>query len=184
MPTPGLSGGIARDTTSAGLRRALNRFSDSYANSGGGSGGPTQAGHCSKVFAAVSSPAANTYTTLSWNQTAINTDNWFTGASPTRITLDRAGLYEVSGAIQWPAMTPALGNDSQIAIRFLKNGALLGTMFDAASKDVEVQQYVSFLTELTAGQFLEMQAYQNSNAAQSVISGEFATWFSVVLIGT
>lgn len=173
MPAPGLSGAITRDTAPAGLRRALNRLSDSYANSGGG-GGPVSGAHATQITqSGFSVPNGGGATVVTGNSANFDVDGWFSAGANDRITVGRAGFYLVQAFVNWGS-TPTTG-----ILAVTKNGAASGVLGLTRQDQVPGYQEVGSVVQLAASDYLRVQLSNSSGGAIAV-----NTLLTAVLIGT
>lgn len=118
-----------------------------------------------------------TWTNESYDTTAMHS----TSVNPSRVTIGTTGIYAVKVKIGW---TNSSGGNVRV-ISLFKNGTRVdyfrgGIFANEVSGSQATQDY-----SLTAGDYLEVKAYQNSGAPMDVIggTGEEASYFSVSWIG-
>lgn len=138
---------------------------------------------CRVHHSAVQSIPNNTETPLLFNSKRYDTDSMHsTSVNTSRITLNTAGLYVVSGNIQWAANATG---PRQIGIR-LNGGTYLAIELDpSAGASIVHQQNVTTVYKFAATNYVELVAYQASGAAlNSNAAGNYSPEFSATWIGS
>lgn len=137
---------------------------------------------CRAYHNAAQSPANNTETALALNSERYDTNSMHdTVTQNSRITFTTAGLYVVNGSASWAANATGV---RQIGIR------LGGVTYIAVELEltpggtIVCQQTISTTYKFTAGQYVELVAYQNSGAALAVNStGNYSPEFAATWVG-
>jgi hypothetical protein len=121
--------------------------------------------------------ANNTVTTIAFTAEAFDSANLHDTTNNTRLTAPVAGLYQISANIKWGGVNPA-GSRS---LSILKNGAV--ELEDArAAFDGVLSQSVTGLISMAAGDFAEVQVFQDSGTSLSLLAPPGLA-FSMVKVG-
>src|SRR5205823_2392809 len=122
-----------------------------------------------------------TYTTLSFDVDEVNTDGMHQRvANDSRLTARIGGNYLVGYSIQYPA-----NNVGYRSGRILKNGAasVANLMSVPAVTGDHTTLSGQVILAVSAGDYVELQAYQTSESTLNVQAGSQGTWFSMVYLG-
>jgi hypothetical protein len=110
---------------------------------------------------------ASTATAISFDTERYDLDNvWVVGA-PTRFTIAKAGMYQLSGHLTFAAST---SGTTRLA-RIMLNGTTVlaeAGMVGATLASVAVQVNVATVQQLAVGDYVELQAYHTATAALNV----------------
>jgi hypothetical protein len=122
--------------------------------------------------------ANNTSTTVAFTAESFDSADLHDNATNnTRLTTPVEGLYQVSANVKWGGVNP---NGSR-SLNVLKNGVT--ELEDARSAfDGVLSQSVSGLLSMSAGDFVEVQVFQDSGAALSILAPPGLA-FSMVKVG-
>ncbi|HYE78415.1 MAG TPA: hypothetical protein VEI97_10535 [bacterium] len=102
--------------------------------------------------------ATSTVTTLTFDTESYDTDTLWAGGAPTRITFTTAGKYAVFGHARFASNTTG---QRQLLIRLDGTTNIASVNLRAGSTDVtDVAIYTEYV--FTAGQYVELQAHQDS----------------------
>lgn len=179
---PTIRGQITRTQYRAGRRRSLQALAANVTSPTGNvvnTSSTVPNAHATRVQTTTTqtipsgSPGSltNSFTTESYD-----TDNWWIVGSPTKITVDQAGIYllQASVSISNAAAQPT-------SLYFKKNGSTSIGFSDSRTliaTDNTTLQY-SMLVSLAVSDYVEVIAETTGGSAQSVTAAEF----SVTLIG-
>lgn len=109
-----------------------------------------------------------TPTVLSFNTETRDTDGFHSGGSPTRITIPsgRAGIYHVHVEVEWES-----NNTGYREVQLLLGGAtLIAESNTNAISGQTTRQSVSTIRNFSAGNYFEVQVYQDSSGDLDVLS--------------
>lgn len=185
---------LCRPTTTAAARRSYQRLI-SNANSQvgdivnvtgdqtgkevpGGGGGGSFAAHATRVISATGTFTGSVQP--SWTATSYDIDTWFSVGTPTRITVDRDGVYLVEANILWANMGAATVG---YTVGFKKNGSTnssfnyVSIAGNGGTPSIAVQ--ASILISLTAADYIE--AYLQATSGSVDYTG---ISFSVTYLGS
>lgn len=117
------------------------------------------------------------WTPISWQAEALDPSNlWAVSPNPTRITVAVPGLYHCMASIYLQA-----ANTNTKRARLLKNGAAY-SLSQLEAKDTGSKDIV-FPTEapiwFDAGQYLELEVYQDSGGAINFIASTSGSWMAL-----
>ena len=119
---------------------------------------------CSVYNSTVFTPATGTYTTITYDGEAWDSDSMHSTSSNTsRITVPKTGYYKIENLGVW--QSNATGNRG---CRFLNNGSNMFTQFFKAQSG-DLNYYYTYTAKLTANDYVEVQMYQDS--------GTTITWY-------
>jgi hypothetical protein len=124
--------------------------------------------------------ANNSAVAVSFTDEAYDAADMFSAATPTRITFPRAGVYSLLGQVQWAAGANAR------ALRFARNGNDLdvaGWVVNSAAGDGSMFQQVTAQARFAAGDYVELNAVQNSGAPINISGGATRTVAAAVWLG-
>lgn len=93
-----------------------------------------------------------------------------TVTNPTRLIAPVTGLYLVTGQIMWEANATGVR-----WVRITKNGAIQNHVSQSAASSQQTVQNITALLSLTAGQYVEIEGYQNSGETLSISAGSTFT---------
>lgn len=118
-------------------------------------------------------------TPISWNTAIFDTGGYYSGAHPTRLTAPATGLYHVDASVYWDNHSTTNGR----YIAFMVNGAggnrIAICIIPSPVSAFTFSSNTSALLSLTAGDYVEVVAFQNSGAAMNVLNGETFSTFSM-----
>lgn len=121
----------------------------------------------------VSIPNA-TWTSIPFDVTSFDDNFFFNSSNNTRLTIRTKGVYSISGTVKWA------GNSTGIrSIRVNRYSAASGTLSEvawdttSAADTTQKANQVNTHYWLNEGDYLTLDAYQNSGAALSVLSSLF-----------
>lgn len=132
--------------------------------------GSCRATRTSSLAVSSATPTIVDYTSADFDTGAFHS----TTVNPSRLTIQRSGKYSVIGSIAWA------GNASGIRrIRLLKNGVVLTpdqyTQQPTGGTTVaDVGQTVATFLDLRAGDYLQVEGYQDSGGTLNIEYGTFA----------
>lgn len=113
------------------------------------------------------SVADNTWTTMTFSAATVNVGGMFSGGAPTRITISVDGQYRLAAQVPFEACS----NSVSLGARFLFNGATAYAQLKACgSAQNDNGASISQILDLVAGNYIELQAWQNSGSAKNVLS--------------
>jgi hypothetical protein len=165
----------ADSTTATGLKWATPSAST-----------PTLAG-CRAVKSALQSIPNATYTSVTFAATDTYDTNSFhdpvTNSSRITIPTGGTGYYQIFGQITWVAASNHLG-----IMSFLRNGSdvLAFNLIGTGNSSTQQAQFMSDVRYLTAGDYIEIQVYQNVGSAinvQGSASDNQSSFFGVNFLG-
>lgn len=164
-------------TVNGGANLNTSQLGDAPA--GGGSGTPTKVG--ARVYRNTSNQSIpnGTQTAVQFNAENYDTDSLHDNATNnTRLTIPTTGLWLLQGSIDFAANTTGFRG-----VNFYLNGTtfLAGTILDPGDPVSRLQ--ASTMEELTAGDYIELLALQDTGGALDVNFGRQKTWFAATLIG-
>ena len=123
--------------------------------------------------------ANNTMTTLTWEQAIYDSNNLFSFATPTRITIP-TGVSKVrlSGSVWWGSVN--VGNRH---LRIMKNGAgFLGYGYVLSPAiTASPNQVFTAVVDVSQGDYFELEVSQNSGGSLLVDSADI-TWFNLEVV--
>ncbi|HEX5525172.1 MAG TPA: hypothetical protein VFX53_17135 [Pedococcus sp.] len=126
----------------------------------------------------------NTFTSVTFTTEDIDTNTMHdTVTNPSRITVIKAGRYQLSGAIAFD-----INANNSRGTQWAKGGTVLpGSTINVASSGAGVYTVIPMRTKivtLAAGEYVEAQAWQNTGGALNTIAaGENACTISVEYVG-
>lgn len=98
-----------------------------------------------------------------------------------RLTCLYAGVYQISGGIQWAA---AAGGERQLIIRHSVGPTSIRVRNDFGSASITQDQVVTALYALAVNEYVELCVFQNSGGALNVnVSGAISPEFEMVRVG-
>jgi hypothetical protein len=126
----------------------------------------------------------STLTAVTWNAENFDTTSFHdTSTNTSRITIPAGlgGLYQVNGFITW---TPAATNDRSMYLK-VNNATYYASSQLPASSGTYISNLVSIVLQLSAGDYIELIAFQNSGTSQTIYTGDvpYGSNFSVAFIG-
>lgn len=128
--------------------------------------------------AALSHTATGTYQTVAWDTELADTDGmWTASPNPTRITLNTAGIYLVTGRV-------SIANTTQvIAAGIYKDGGAY--VYSTDRTGLSTLNYLSTSATIisTGSTYVEMIVYQASGGNLAYTTGEAQSGFSAVWLG-
>jgi hypothetical protein len=146
----------------------------------GGGGGSAGVAHATMLGGA-NAVTVNSGTThkVSWLGAVLDVDSWFSAGSPTKITVDRDGVF----LIQATVTADVVSGTGTATVEVLVNGSFVidnyGTAEDTRGSGFPFNQTVSQATRLAIGDYIEIQVQATtSNIDFSGIN------FFVAFIGT
>ena len=121
---------------------------------------------------------------VTWQTVIYDTDAFFSGGSPTKLTVP-AGVTRVrlSGVVDWSAT----GVQNKRAVQILKNDAVFdgfgqNTRIDSGTaSDEQRQGVVSAIVDVDEGDFFEINVRQTSGGGKNV---EVNSWFAIEVVET
>lgn len=148
---------------------------------GGGAGGSGGTGGAQKGSGARVSRStdqaigASSLTAIDFDTEPTDTDGYFVGSEPSRLSVDRSGLYLVTACVQWDASTTGT---RRISLR-----ANASEVFAATQNDAEdsLTQTVAGLVELAIGEYVELLVL--SDSAVDVKSGAGVPVLTISRVG-
>jgi len=118
---------------------------------------------------------------INWTGESFDTAGVHSAASPSRFTAPVAGIYEVNASIAWSGSTAGART-----MRVLRNGVAVARSRVVPTINDELDQPLSAMVALGAGQYLELEVNQTSGvdplAIQSYANTQ-ATYMSVAWLG-
>jgi hypothetical protein len=105
---------------------------------------------------------------ISFNTEIVDTDNLYTSASPTRLTIATAGLYMLAGGYSLALSAGALAN-----ARFRVNGGLLqhsGTSVICGATGQNATLSLTCFYRLSVGDYVELASFSNGSAVNTFVS--------------
>ena len=125
--------------------------------------------------------ANNTVQIITWNTEAFDTDSYHDNVSnASRITVPsgKTGYYQVIAALHY------IGNATgQRQIRLDKNGVFTSNVIVSANGTGDTAFVYSETFYLTAADYLEISAYQNSGGALNISVNNTESFFSITYLG-
>lgn len=120
-----------------------------------------------------------TATTLTWNSATHDTDSFYAGANPSRLTVPADGYAMVYGGVRWATVSSATGRMA----RFKKNGATFaggGGQALAAPGSTSGSRLVlvSALVAVSSGDYFEMEVAHERGSNLNV-NADNATYFGI-----
>ena len=113
---------------------------------------------CAAISTTVFTIANATFTTLAFNSELWDTDAMHsTSTNTSRITVPKTGYYKIELQGIWQS-----NNNANRGARILKNGSTFYTQFQEAQNLGDLNYYYPYTMQLTAGDYIEVQMYQDS----------------------
>ena len=125
--------------------------------------------------------ANNVVTTMSWSFVAMDSSGYWSAAAPTRLTVPkgRGGVYLVVAN-----GTFAAGAEADRLVRIVKNTATLVAEARLVEAGSTISVTATQLVQLNAGDYVEMQMYQNSGVAINALgANDYYTSLMLVRLG-
>lgn len=112
--------------------------------------------------------AAGSKLLIPWDNVSYGSPGLYSPGSPTRLTVQTRGLYQVDGQVLWDN-----GASGHRFLQFLVNGDPLGwgtnvAQFNEASN--WMPQRTSMTLALDAGDYVELQAWHDTGATRSLVT--------------
>ncbi len=126
--------------------------------------------------------ATGTNVALTFDSERADNDNLHSTTSNTsRLTAARAGLYLITGSVEWAANATGI---RMAAIRLNGTTLLATTQTPPCTGGVDTAQVVSTLYQLAAGDYVELIGYQTSGGNLNVVQYQQSSpEFSMVKVG-
>ena len=116
----------------------------------------------------------NSLTTITYDTIVSNVTQWYNGSNPERLTVNYNGLYVITGTCQFGANS---NNYRGLILRV--NGSNTSVLNLPAITGVDIYMSLpSHPIQLNDGDYVDMQAYQNSNSTLAITAG-----LSVIRVG-
>jgi hypothetical protein len=116
---------------------------------------------CAAISTTVFTIANATFTTLTFDSELWDTDAMHsTSTNTSRITVPKTGYYRVELQGIWQS-----NSNANRGARILKNGSTFFTQFQEAQNIGDLQFYYPYTMQLTAGDYVEVQMYQDSGTS-------------------
>lgn len=162
------------------VQREINKSRFHSGSSGSIGSGTSAAGgppYLSSVYSAGNQVAYNnSWTTLSFSHARNqgNLYNIWNATNPTRLTVSRSGYYAIGGSVRFGALG---ANGTKIGARVLLNASTSIIENDVYVVNKEIFNTVSGVFYLSAGNFVELQAFQDYGVNHTVYGGFYNTTF-------
>ena len=126
--------------------------------------------------------ANNTNTVVTYDTEVFDTGGLYAAGTPNRFTITQAGLYLITGSIEWSNSTTTGKRTFGIYV----NGTLqIAAVDDGITTHTNaVEQNISALYLLAAADYVQLKAYQTSGGNLDIVQQDYSPIFSIVLIGT
>lgn len=136
---------------------------------------------CRVYHNAAQSHTTGTEISLAFNSERFDTDSMHDPVTNnSRITFTTAGLYQITGCLEWTANTTGL----RYAVIRLNGVTNLCVVTNNASSSLTTDIVVSTLWKAAAGDYVELRAWQNSGATLNIAAGIASTpEFMAVWVG-
>jgi hypothetical protein len=123
----------------------------------------------------------NVRTAITFDNEAYDTGGYFSAGQPTRLTAAVAGLYLITGQIEWSNSTTT-GKRSLI-IR-LNNTTDIGVADDGITTHTLVyEQNISIQYVLAANDYVQLCGLQSSGGDLDILQEDYSPIFSIVFLG-
>lgn len=113
--------------------------------------------------------------TISWDQADVDTDSFWDGGNPSRLTVPEDGLYRIVCNAYFSNV------NQQNIIRSRKNGASFAGMIDCTGDNTN-SMFVNGMSapiDCVAGDYFEMQRYCTNTTGELNANAGYNTWFSI-----
>jgi len=165
FPPPDMSGADnflqLSDTPSAYTGQAGKAVLVNTAENGVEFGTASIAKIAARVYRSTAQSIPNaTETAVSFDTERFDYDNMWSAASPTRITINTAGVYVVTGAIQWATIS---SGHAYVALRV--NGTTYIATQRSSAPGTTLPLTIAGIWEFSVGDYVEMMVHQASGAA-------------------
>lgn len=183
MSSPSLRFNQPRGNSEASARRALAGLSNSI----------NQA--VSEILDTASGPATGsivymtsntsfataTYTKIGYDGEIRDVPGWHDNAvNNTRITVDAAGVYLVTGMVTWSAGTTTTPNYYRLLVN---NSTIMEWEFPTNGAAARAGHSFSGYADVAAGDYLEISAQHGESGPLNMIGGSGKTWLMVRYLG-
>lgn len=135
--------------------------------------------HCTTVL----SIADSTLTNVPFDQEEFDTAGLHDPADPARLVAPLAGIYTVSGHVQWPQSSAGGSRDVYL-------DAFIGLVFQrvassslAASSAGQTEQSISTIVQLSAGDSVELEVRQTSGSAEMLLVSDGGPTLTLAWLG-
>lgn len=120
-----------------------------------------------------------TLTKIQFNTENFDIDSEYDNATNYRFTATNAGRYQINASYNWNA---SLGNEQEYSIRIYVNGSTYAVAERRTSGSFPQGVSISDIANLSANDYVEVYAYQNSGSARDLKAGSAETFFSIARI--
>lgn len=102
-----------------------------------------------------------------------------TATNNSRVTIAAPGRYRLMAGVEWAANA-----NGQRALNLKLNGTtVLASVLDSATAALGVRELVAIEYQLAAGDYIEVEVYQNSGGALNVTQQTYSPWLTVSWLG-
>lgn len=165
---------VAGSNVTLTVNDAGDTITISASGGGGGGGGAPQVAAVNLTAPATMTIPDSTITPVAWSGEEFDSDGFWDSAQPTRLTIPDTGFYIVYAELAFP--TASTAGDRQIG--FLVNGVFKRWGI-AGPGGLHRPGASSGVLSLTAGQYVEVAAYQNTGSSRNLIASADATWATI-----
>lgn len=141
--------------------------------------------------------SANQYALINWDSEVIDSDGMFSGAAPSRITAQTAGVYDIQLHVRWQAVSDAtnryvmvhLNNNGDVSVAEGDNStsaSRIGGHVDQLLASTTPPQvcHLRFQWHLNATDYIEAQCGQSATGSGNSTQAGPETRFSAVWLGS
>ena len=121
----------------------------------------------------------SSYTAISFSSAEIDTNSYWAGGAPTRLTVPSTGYYLVEGHVDWDTNATNV-RESKLYVNGVEDKSATDGRAALSGVATRCSSLLS-LVYLTASQYVELYAWQNSGSALNANAG--TCFLSIVKIG-